>query len=232
MNSRLRKAILDNLPCVPGYLLDLPSGNGWLAHAAGKKGHRVLAGDLYPYGIKGLRFFLCDLNSGLPIRSNSIDYIYCCVGIEHTQNTHLVLSEFSRILKSDAVVILTFPNILNIGSRFKFLFFGRFLSFPHLYEPPDGKTGEYKHEHINPVSVSQLCYIASKYDLIWDGFLPQSYEMKKWVRRIWSLPVFQMIGRVEQLRASNQSKKLLWSILSSRECLLQDHVIARFKKRT
>lgn len=231
MNSRLRKAILGNLPSMPGYLLDLPSGNGWLARAAEKKGHRVFAGDLYRHGVKELRFFRCDLNSGLPIRSSSFDYIYCCEGIEHTQNTHLVLSEFSRILRPTGVLILTFPNILNIGSRFKFLFFGRFLSFPHLYERPNCKTGEYMHEHINPVSVSQLYYIASKYDLIWDGFLPLSYELKKWVRRMWSLPVFQMIGRVEQIRASNQSKKQLWSVLSSWECLLHDHVIARFKKR-
>jgi len=230
MNSRVKTAVLESLPCAPGYLLDLPSGDGWLAHAALQKGHQVVAGDLYPQEVGGVRFFLCDLNQAIPLRSDLFDYIYCCEGIEHLRNTHWPLSEFSRILKSTGLLILTLPNILNIGSRFKFLFSGRFLSFPHLYEVPSSKPGEHVHEHINPVSVSQLYYIAKKYNLSCEGFIPQPYEAKKVIRRIWFLPVLQTIGKIRQLLAKHPSKKLLWSILSSRECLLHDHVIVRFRK--
>jgi SAM-dependent methyltransferase len=230
MNSRVKKAVLESLPGAPGYLLDLPSGDGWLARAAQQKGHSVVAGDLCPQKVGEVRFFVCDLNQAIPLRTNFFDYIYCCEGIEHLHNAHLPFAEFSRILKSTGLLILTFPNILNIGSRFKFLFSGRYLSFPHLYEVPRSETGQYVHEHINPVSISQLFYIAKKYNLSCEGLLPQPYEGRKVIRRIWFLPVLQTIGKIKQLLAKNPSKKLLWSILSSRECLLHDHVIVRFSK--
>lgn len=230
MNARVREAIIEHLPRVPGRLLDLPSGDGWLSRAALRQGHHVLAGDLYTQDVGDIRFFLCDLNTAIPMRSECIDHVYCCEGIEHLYNTHTAISEFSRILKPAGLLVLTFPNILNIGSRFKFLFSGRYLSFPHLTEPLHARAGEYTHEHVNAISISQLNYIAVKCHLVWDGFIPQRYEMKKLLRRIWFLPVLQVIGRLKQLFARKSSARLLWSILSSRECLLHDHVIVRFRK--
>lgn len=231
MNSRLLESVLKTIPKIPGHLLDIPCGNGWLAKAAARSGHQVIAGDLHAHDLERIPFFLCDLNVAIPIRPGVFDLIYCSEGIEHVQNTHLLLSEFSRLLKGDGILILTFPNVLNIGSRFKFLFSGRFLSFPHLYEVRTCKAEEYVHEHINPVSLSQLLYIAAKYNLIWDGFMPQPYEPKKVVRRMWFLAFFQVVGMVKQALAANRSKRLLWSILSSRESLLHDHIIVSLRKR-
>jgi len=47
--------------------------------------------------------------SCIPIRSNSISNILCFEVLEHTNNPYKVISEFSRVLHEDGIVILTTP---------------------------------------------------------------------------------------------------------------------------
>ena len=47
--------------------------------------------------------------SSIPIRSNSISNILCFEVLEHTSNPDKVISEFSRVLCEDGIVVLTTP---------------------------------------------------------------------------------------------------------------------------
>jgi 2-polyprenyl-3-methyl-5-hydroxy-6-metoxy-1,4-benzoquinol methylase len=49
--------------------------------------------------------------------------------IEHLTNPFLFLSETSKILENDGVLILTFPNVHNLKSKILYLFFDRFSRF-------------------------------------------------------------------------------------------------------
>jgi 2-polyprenyl-3-methyl-5-hydroxy-6-metoxy-1,4-benzoquinol methylase len=49
--------------------------------------------------------------------------------IEHLTNPFLFLSNVSKILQKDGILILTFPNVHNLKSKILYLFFDRFSKF-------------------------------------------------------------------------------------------------------
>jgi SAM-dependent methyltransferase len=52
---------------------------------------------------------LCDLGGRLPLRSGSVDTIFCCSVLEHMPEPWLVLPEFRRVLAPEGRVILSVP---------------------------------------------------------------------------------------------------------------------------
>jgi SAM-dependent methyltransferase len=135
--SYLHKKVIENLETEKkGKLLDLGTGSGDLAKQAKDKGFEVVAFDLNvePFCFKQ-EIKLCkgDLNQGLPFRERSFNHVVMIEVIEHLENPFFVLREINRILKPGGILILSTPNILNLKSRFRFLFEG---TYDYYREPP------------------------------------------------------------------------------------------------
>jgi 2-polyprenyl-3-methyl-5-hydroxy-6-metoxy-1,4-benzoquinol methylase len=92
----------------------------------------------------------------LPYPDDTFDLITFTEVIEHVENHRAVLRDIQRVLKSGGLVLITTPNILNLKSRLRFLFFGFWNLFGPLHVSASDKysTGG----HINPISYFYLCH--------------------------------------------------------------------------
>lgn len=86
----------------------------------------------------------------LPYPDASFDIVTATEVIEHLEDFRLVVREIHRVLRPGGVCILSTPNILNLNSRLRFLWFG----FWNLFGPlPVRNSALYSTGgHINPVS--------------------------------------------------------------------------------
>ena len=118
-----------------GRLLDAPCGRGILSKQLNDHGFDVVSLDVTSSVVeeKNLNFIESDLNIKLPFKDNSLDYIACVEGIEHIENPFHTVREFRRIMKEGGSLVITTPNIQNIGSRFRFLMTGGFNYFRRPY---------------------------------------------------------------------------------------------------
>ena len=98
-----------------------------------------------------------DLNTeALPYREASFDLVTCTEVIEHTENFRSLLRDSYRVLRADGTLVLTTPNVLNLKSRLRYLFFGFFNLFgPLRHRETLRHTCE---GHISPVSVYYLVH--------------------------------------------------------------------------
>ncbi|OGH60277.1 MAG: hypothetical protein A3G34_09530 [Candidatus Lindowbacteria bacterium RIFCSPLOWO2_12_FULL_62_27] len=144
-------------PCGP--LLDIPAGRLEMCWVLSGRGFECVAADLsladgeepMPDG-KTIRRCRVDLNQSLPFPAGAFQYVLCVEGLEHVENTFLVLRELHRVLRPGGEIFITTPNILNIQSRMRFLLSGTYMSFPHLTAPVRAA----EHAHINPVAYPML----------------------------------------------------------------------------
>lgn len=100
---------------------------------------------------------IVDLNTEkLPYADSSFDLVTCTEVIEHIEHYRESLREMYRVLKPGGVLVVTTPNILNLKSRLRFLFFGFYNLFGplHMRESRIYSTGG----HINPVSFFYLAH--------------------------------------------------------------------------
>jgi len=129
--NNLLEAIVRLFIALPGKskILDLGCGDGVYSNRLKGLGFEVVASDMDPGRFKyhdSIRFEAVDLGKPLPFTENSFDYVICLEVIEHLYNPDFVISEINRVLKSSGVLFLSTPNILNLGSRIRFLFEGSF----------------------------------------------------------------------------------------------------------
>ena len=160
--------LLDPLP--RGALLDVPAGDGTLLVRLAAAGFEAHACDLYPemFLVPGIEVRGGDLSKTLPYGDGEFQYITCLEGIEHIENPHQAIREFTRMLAPGGHLVISTPNILNIEERMKWLLNGytshfKPISREHLRKRRE-EWGE-KEEvflHINPVAYTELRYILEK----------------------------------------------------------------------
>lgn len=100
---------------------------------------------------------VADLNvDKLPFTDASFDLVTCTEVIEHLEHYRETIREMHRVLKPGGVLVVTTPNILNLKSRIRFLFFG----FYNLFGPLHFKESALHSAggHINPVSLFYLIH--------------------------------------------------------------------------
>jgi SAM-dependent methyltransferase len=97
-----------------------------------------------------------DLNRSFPIGDASFDFVSCIEGIEHLQDQFHFVRECRRILRPGGHLVLSTPNILNLASRFKFVFSGFFSLVPR---PINEFSLIPVFDHINPLTYYQLRYM-------------------------------------------------------------------------
>lgn len=164
VHETVPKVVIEMLSLEPrGRLLDSPAGSGELSEKLKSIGFDVYALDLYPEGFqaKEIDCQRVDLNQNLPYKDQTFNYVVCTEGIEHMENSHHLIREFSRVLKDYGKIILSTPNILNIRSRISFLLRGRYGGFAHILKKPKDFR-ETLFLHINPIGFPELDFIMRK----------------------------------------------------------------------
>lgn len=107
--------------------------------------------------VPGQRVDIANLNEqSLPYADASFDILTATEVIEHLERYRYVLREMFRVLKPGGSIILSTPNILNLNSRLRFLWFGYWNLFGPL---PVRHSALYSTGgHINPVSYFYLAH--------------------------------------------------------------------------
>ena len=116
--------IMESIPEQPCSIFEASAGSAILSRQLKEMGHQVSISNYYMRGFKEIQEFAADLNKPLDIPDNSFDVVICREVIEHVESVPHTLREFHRILKDGGTLILTFPNRLQIRSRFLHLFSG------------------------------------------------------------------------------------------------------------
>ncbi len=207
----------------PGRILDIPSGNGWLSKELVPSGWEYFGADLFSTpSVKG--FTKADLNEELPFKDGEFDYAACLEGLEHIENHHHALKEFSRILKRGGVLIISTPNPLNIKSRIRFLLTGTFYGFPHLVR----LGAEGGHVHMTPVNLSFLVTFAGRYGLELDRV--HRVRIRPGMYRFIIQPlVLKLYSFMKNLRKTTE-EKVFKRRFTSLNVLLNDGLVVSFRK--
>ena len=177
------RATLDRIralaPGFSGDYLDLGSGNGELIDRVSREFDvRPRACDYRAdlLTLANLEVDVADLNADpLPYPDASFDLVTCTEVIEHLANFRFALREIGRVLRPGGLCIVTTPNVLNLRSRLRYLFFG----FHNMFGPL--RLGDDRHHsthgHINPVG---YFYLAQALDAV--GFREIEVVVDKWQR--------------------------------------------------
>ena len=107
--------------------------------------------------LQGQKVDVANLNEDrLPYFDNSFDLVTCTEVIEHLENYRRLVRETARVLRPGGAVVFSTPNVLNLQSRLRFLWFG----FWNLFGPlPIGRTETFSTGgHITPVSYFYLAH--------------------------------------------------------------------------
>ena len=150
-------------PQVSGDYLDVGSGSGELIDVVTRSFAVTASACDYRndlIAVDGVRVDVVDLNAGgLPYPDASFDLVTCTEVIEHLENFRSTLREIARVLRPGGVFVVTTPNVLNLRSRLRYLFFGFFNMFGPLRVDDDRQHST--HGHINPVSYFYLAHALS-----------------------------------------------------------------------
>jgi SAM-dependent methyltransferase len=149
--------IHNTFPCTH---LDLGSGHGDLITLLRHK-HEItsFACDYTDelMDLKDVPVNIVDLNvEKIPFSDGYFDLVTCTEVIEHLEHYRESIREMYRVLKPGGTLVITTPNILNLKSRVRFLFFG----FYNLFGPLHFRQSELHSTggHINPVSLFYLIH--------------------------------------------------------------------------
>lgn len=154
------RKIKDLAPQLQGDYLDVGAGNGELIDRVMREFQVTVRAcdyrdDLMTLG--NLKVDVVDLNRDqLPYTDASFDLVTCTEVIEHLEHHRGALREIGRVLRPGGVCVLTTPNILNLRSRLRYLFFGFFNMFGPLRLGDDRHHST--HGHVNPVGYFYLAH--------------------------------------------------------------------------
>jgi SAM-dependent methyltransferase len=126
--------------------------------------------------LPGQKVDIANLNSEkLPYPDASFDAVTATEVVEHLEDHRAVLRDLHRVLKPGGLCILSTPNILNLNSRLRFLWFG----YGNLFGPlPVKHSALYSTGgHINPVSYFYLAH-----SLLDAGFTDVRWRVDKFQR--------------------------------------------------
>lgn len=147
-------------PNLTGAFLDIGSGDGELIGLLRKNFRIESAACDYTDRIMKLpeqRVEIVDLNrDALPYIDGQFDLVTMTEVVEHIEEHRRIFREIFRVLKPGGLLIVTTPNLLNLKSRLRFLFFG----FWNLFGPlPLRESRNYDTGgHINPLTFFYLAH--------------------------------------------------------------------------
>jgi ubiquinone/menaquinone biosynthesis C-methylase UbiE len=141
--------------------LDIGAGSGRLIQVFREKFGTISSACDYTDSLMSLpdqRVDITDLNNDrqLPYPDAAFDIVTATELLEHLEDYRQILREISRVLRPGGVCILSTPNVLNINSRVRYLWFG----FPDLFGPLPfgGREIHLTAGHITPLSYFYLAH--------------------------------------------------------------------------
>lgn len=150
--------IFSHIPDSQSAIFESSAGSAILSRQLRDLGHDVTISNYYLQGFTDITEIHSDLNAPLDLHDNQFDVVICREVIEHVESVPHVLREFNRVLKPGGTLILTFPNRLQIRSRFLHLFSGfyRGMKSPINLDVPFGEA------HINLIGYPEMDYFLRK----------------------------------------------------------------------
>jgi ubiquinone/menaquinone biosynthesis C-methylase UbiE len=119
---------------------------------------------------------IVDLNKKkvLPYNDKTFDIVTATEVIEHLEDFRAIIREIYRVLKPGGVCVLSTPNIININSRLRNLWFG----FAELMGPLpiNNRRIESCAGHINPVSIFYIVHALYELNFKDVGFTVDKYQ--------------------------------------------------------
>jgi len=231
----LLQAVITKFEQLPrGKVLDLGCGDGDYSMALHKQGFEIIAADIdrtrFRYASQ-IPFEYCDITKILPFPDNSFDYILLIEVVEHLRNPYDVLFEINRIIKNKGSIILSTPNILNLKSRFRFLFEG---AYEYFREPPLDQVKNPKENAFN-LHLAPYRYQELEYLLLTSGFkvvdiftsVCEGYGMGFLLFPLW-LQAFLKEHRAYKIGGVDYRR--IHNILLSKDLLFGRHLIVRAEK--
>lgn len=220
-----------------GKVLDLGCGDGKTGKKLLDAGFDVHACDMdiqrfaFP---ESIRFKAANLNDPLPYENDSFDYVIFMEVIEHIYNPNFVLSEISRIIKPGGQLILSTPNILNIGSRLRFLFEG---SYDFFREPILDYSKDFpmaiQNMHVIPWRYQELEYLLYKNRIEVMDIHADLKKNQLVLLKLLLSPMMTLQNRSKESRAAKKGGvdfKRINKVLMSDEILMGRHLIIRAQK--
>ncbi len=217
-----------------GLVLDLGCGDGDYSVRLKELGFNVTAADLDESRFRHkdkINFQKCDITQKLPFCDNYFDFVLLMEVIEHLRNPYAVFPEINRIIKPNGYCILSTPNILNLKSRFRFLFEGNYAYFR---EPPLDQASNPKEAifnlHIVPYRYHELEYLLSTNNFEITNVFTSRYEG---FGLFFLMPIIKFQAWQKQrhsLKKGGVDYRRINKILLSKELLFGRHLIIKAQK--
>jgi 2-polyprenyl-3-methyl-5-hydroxy-6-metoxy-1,4-benzoquinol methylase len=221
-----------------GRVLDLGCGDGRTGKRLFDEGFEVCALDMDEPKFQFKReipFKAGSLDNPLPYINEEFDYVIFMEVIEHIYNPDFIISEISRILKTGGRLVLSTPNILNLGSRLRFLFEG---SYDFFREP----TLEYaKHfpevtqnTHVIPWRYQELEYLLYRNGLSVQGIHTDKKKKELFLIAFLIKPLILLQYKLKNRRVKKKGGidfARINDILLSPQLFLGRHLILECQKR-
>ncbi len=218
--------------------LDIGSGQGALISLM--KSHFNAQSEACDYTaelmkLPGVNVHVTDLDKQeIPFNDHHFDVVTCTEVIEHLENPRSLMRQMFRLTRSGGHILISTPNVLNLKSRIRYLFFGFFNLFGplHFRESRRYSAGG----HITPISGFYLVH-----GLIDAGFTDVQIRIDKkqssstfwwfwlnpWIQFFSSIIRRKEVSKYQTIDESNRSW-VKW--MNSKEALLGRTILVTARK--
>lgn len=142
---------------------------------------------------EGQKVDIADLNKeGLPYDDEQFDIVTATEVVEHLEHCREVLREIYRVTRPGGICVLTTPNILNLNSRLRFVWFG----FWNLFGPLPVKHSDLYSTggHINPISFFYLAHALMDADFDDVTVTVDKYQRSSWPKLVLIWPFLKIFA--------------------------------------
>lgn len=169
--------ILKNNKLDSGVFLDVGAGLGQFLQMLKKQTNFSLFGvDLMYSNIKGVEWFVQDLNRNLQFQSEKFDVVSCIEVVEHIENPRKLMREIFRVLKPGGYVLFSTPNNESWRAILSFILRGHFVAFTDSSYPAHITA-------INQMDMDRVCKEAGFMDI--QFFYSNKGALPKWTSMSW-----------------------------------------------
>jgi ubiquinone/menaquinone biosynthesis C-methylase UbiE len=151
---------------------------------------------------------IVDLNKTkkLPYENNKFDIITMTEVVEHLEDFRAILREVYRVLKLGGICVLTTPNILNLNSRLRNLWFG----FAELMGPlpVQNRKMESCAGHINPVSLFYILHALQELNFQKIDFTVDRYQRSSIAKGVFLLLPIKLLGALMWMQEVKKYKTI------------------------